>query len=268
MFSRFLLALLVALSFASARLEAQANDHCLNATVAANGNNPGNNFTASTGPEPIPGCGAMLNDVWFSYTATCTGIVIASLCPPGSANFDTVMAAWSGSCNCLTEIACNDDYCGLASRITFGVVAGVTYYISIGGFDGEVGSFALNIQCGTGSPPNVPLVLAFTTSGPGTLGYDLSGGPPNGIGFVGITPTQGAFPNGPFFGIALSQAELSSEIAAGFPFLTTLSPCGSVSAGPYGGLPPGLTIYAVALAAPAGYTYPVQIGTPMSATVF
>lgn len=264
---RVSLGLLVVAFVACAPVCAQANDHCAGATVASNGNNPGNNLTASTGPEPIPSCGAMLNDVWFSYTATCTGTVIASLCTPGSANFDTVMAAWSGACNCLNEIACNDDTCSLASRITFGVVAGTTYYISVGGFDGEVGSFVLNIQCGAGTPPNAPLNLVFTNSGPGSLGYTLTGGPPNGIGFVGITPTQGAFPNGAFFGIDLSGAELATEIATGFPFLSTLSPCGSVSAGPYFGLPSGFTIYAVALAAPAGYTYPTQVGVATTATV-
>ena len=98
----------------------------------------------------------MSNDVWYSYTATCTGTVTASLCLPAT-NFDTLMAAWSGSCGCLSEIACNDDACpGNKSSVTFSSIAGTTYYLSIGGFDGGAGNFGLSITCTPASPP--PLI--------------------------------------------------------------------------------------------------------------
>jgi hypothetical protein len=383
------------------------NDTCATAAVASNGSNAGTTFGASTGPDPLPTCPSLINDVWFSYTATCTGVAIASLCPPGSGNFDTVMAAWSGSCGCLNEVACNDDFCSLRSKVQFNVVQGQTYYISIGGFDGDAGSFVLDIQCAPVNPPPVipandlcsnatgiaenvmvtstnvnatsgggacpgdplgqcslvandvwyafvpscttlyeartcvgstnfdtvvtvwdgsggcgslvevgcnddagcptpgqslssitqfyaqagnlyyvsvggflggtgtfdllvsqasALTLLFVTPAPGTLGYFLTGGVPNGIGFVGVTTDGTNFPTGPFFGIDLSNADLLSQIAAGVPFLTTLSPCGTFFAGPYGGLPSGFTIYAVALSAPQGFNFPTKIGTPMTAT--
>jgi hypothetical protein len=133
------------------------NDSCATAMVISDGNTNSTNNGASTGPDPfLATCGQLHNDVWFSYTASCTGTAIASLCPPGAANWDTIMAAWSGSCGCLSEMACNDDFCSGASQLSFPVTAGTVYYISVGGFDGGAGNFTLFMQCGPGQPPPVP----------------------------------------------------------------------------------------------------------------
>jgi hypothetical protein len=129
------------------------NDSCATAIAAFDGNTSGNNNMSSTGPDPVPACGTMSNDVWYSYQATCSGVVTATLCTPGT-NFDTMMAAWSGSCGCLSELACNDDFCvGNKSAVTFNSVAGTVYYLSIGGFDGGAGNFTMNISCTPVSPP-------------------------------------------------------------------------------------------------------------------
>src|SRR5262245_42966518 len=107
--------LVVAAFFASPLLAQVPNDTCATAAIAFDGNNPGTTIGASTGPDPLPTCPNLINDVWFSYTASCTGFAIASLCSPGSATFDSVMAAWGGSCGCLNELTCNDDFCSLKS---------------------------------------------------------------------------------------------------------------------------------------------------------
>jgi hypothetical protein len=155
---RVCLTLLASLSAISAPALAQAiNDTCGTAITAGDGTTPGTNNGATTGPDPIPACGSMSNDVWYAYTATCTGTLTVATCAPGSANFDTVLAGWGGSCGCLFELACNDDFCaGNASQITFPVVMGTLYYVSVGGFDGAVGTFSLFIGCTPGSPMTPP----------------------------------------------------------------------------------------------------------------
>jgi hypothetical protein len=137
-------------------LPAQApNDHCVNSVVALDGVTTGNNNASSVGPDPVPSCSTMSNDVWFVYTASCTGLVTATLCSAGT-NYDTILAAWGGNCGCLSELACNDDACpGNKSTVIFSSVAGTQYYLSIGGFDGGAGSFSLNISCAPLNPPPV-----------------------------------------------------------------------------------------------------------------
>lgn len=136
------------------------NDNCAAAFVAIDGFTAGTNIPASLGPDPLPTCGSMSNDVWYSYTASCTGTATVSLCHV-TTNFDTLLAAWSGSCGCLSEIACNDDAAcatpGGKSTVTFSSMAGTTYYISVGGFDGGAGNFGMIISCVNGpslTPPN------------------------------------------------------------------------------------------------------------------
>jgi hypothetical protein len=75
------------------------------------------------------------NDVWYTYTATATGLTTISTC--GTANFDTRLAAFTGACDSLTFVACNDDGAGCAgftSILTFEAVCGETYTIVAGAF--------------------------------------------------------------------------------------------------------------------------------------
>jgi hypothetical protein len=154
--SRPALSLVLAAAVLAGSAAAQLpNDDCATAQSAADGLTVGTNAGALTGPDPIPTCSSGFGDVWYIYNATCTGNVTASLCAPGTANFDSVMSAWSGSCGCLTELACNDDFCSFRSQVTFPAVAGNFYYISIAGFDGGAGTFTLNITCAPQFPPPV-----------------------------------------------------------------------------------------------------------------
>jgi hypothetical protein len=394
----------------SAAVRAQApNDFCSGAITAFNGNTVGTNNGASTGPDPLPSCGTMSNDVWYSYTATCTGAVNATLCNTGT-NFDTMMAAWSGPCGCLSELACNDDACpGNKSAVTFNVIAGTQYYLSIGGYDGGAGNFTLTITCNPFSPPPVPPndhcssaqfiseglitpgttanattggggtcpgdptgscsvmandvwyvfqatcnatyeartclgstnfdtvvavwdgtngcgslvevgcndtgncsivnqgnsaiatwnavagtlyyvsvggfigltgtfdlvvqqsgmnpVLSFFNVGPGSIGYSIASGPPGGLALTAITLNLGAFPNGMFFGIDIAFAEVLNQLSFGFPFLTSLGPCGNASVGPFFGAPSGITLYAVTVTALSGGTTLFSNSAPATATI-
>jgi hypothetical protein len=176
----------IAVGFASGLAGAQApNDFCANAIPVTTGGITGNNNASSVGPDPVPACGTMSNDVWYSYTATCTGTVTATLCT-ATTNFDTLMAAWGGSCGCLSELACNDDFCpGNKSSVTFNAVVGTTYYISVGGYDGGAGNFGLNITCTPMNPPPfiplndhcaAPQVIAEGVPTAGTTQNSTTGG--------------------------------------------------------------------------------------------
>ena len=95
-----------------------------------------------------PGLCMTSPNIWYCYTASCTGDVTVSL--SGSA-FDTMLAVYDG-CECYPAsadlIECDDDS-GLdrASEITFAAVAGNQYLIEVGGYGSETGEGVLNVSC-------------------------------------------------------------------------------------------------------------------------
>jgi hypothetical protein len=131
------------------------NDECAGAIPVVDGlNAPGHNVGATTS-APAWTCTTAGADVWFSYVASCTGTAQFSLCPPGSASFDSTLAVYSGACGALSLLACNNNACSSPSSVALPVSAGTTYYVRIGGVDlggsnFDSGSFALYITC---SPP-------------------------------------------------------------------------------------------------------------------
>jgi len=94
------------------------------------------------------------NDIWYCYTATCSGILTVSTCD--TVDYDSKIAIYD-SCDpglCPRggdEIGCNDDGPGCAGFTTIAeatVLAGNTYNIRIGGFElGATGSGTVNISC-------------------------------------------------------------------------------------------------------------------------
>jgi hypothetical protein len=129
-----------------------SNDLCANAFPAANGSTPFSSAGAGTDGPDEPGCGGSYTqigrDVWFRYTATCTGTATADLC---GSEFDSKIAAYHGTCPLVpgTVIACNDDSydCAYNAKITFPVVSGQDYLIRCGGYWGQNGNGVLNMSC-------------------------------------------------------------------------------------------------------------------------
>jgi hypothetical protein len=234
------------------------NDHCSGAINIGLGVSFGSNIGATTGPDPLPQCSSAMNDVWYRFVPPCTGALAASLCGPGT-NFDTVMALWDGSAGCgaLVYGTCSQNWCGIASEVDFYAIAGVPYYFSIGGTNGAMGNFSIDIH-------SIGMYLDFFSAGPGTLGYDTWGGPVGGQSFTAVTLTAGNYPNGWFFGIDISIPDIFNQYDSGFPFVAgpLTSPCGALSVGPFGGLPSGLTVYAVSMGIPAGSTTPTLVSNP------
>ncbi len=167
------------------------NDECPFATpIAGDGSwqfDTASTFVTTSAP-PIASCPdcscstafqGIANDVWFSWTANCTGPVemktgsqpddtpIPGRPDPSNCNLDTVLAVYT-SCPVAgggNPIHCCDDSCAqgggtcdLASYLHFDVVCGQQYIIRLGkkpGTPGGVGS--LKIHClGTACPPPPP----------------------------------------------------------------------------------------------------------------
>jgi hypothetical protein len=136
--------------------QAPSNDEWPGAQPIGPGFVVGSNIGATTS-SPTGNCGLMGNDVWYSFVAGCTGTADVTLCGPGTVgDYDTVVAGWCASPGCAVQpglLACNDDTCGVRSHVAFGVVAGRTYFISVGGFAADVGNFAFLLSCSVAAAP-------------------------------------------------------------------------------------------------------------------
>ncbi len=98
-------------------------------------------------------CGthSMFKVNYFTFTPQTTGEHTFSTC--GGAEWDTRLAVLSTCSGSSGVLACNDDTCGLQSRVTLPLNAGTTYRIVVGGFgggDGGVGSLAVSEGDGGG----------------------------------------------------------------------------------------------------------------------
>ena len=131
-----------------------SNDDCVDAKSVGDVTN----LPFDTREATFDGPGHCLNspNLWYRYTATCTGQAIVSLC---GSSFDTVLAVYKGS-SCYPKlsdmIGCNDDACGQQSELTFDVVSGNRYLIEVGGYGSETGQGRLSISCGGPVTPDKP----------------------------------------------------------------------------------------------------------------
>jgi glucose/arabinose dehydrogenase len=140
------------------------NNICANAIAVTDGSHDFTTIGATTdGFSDTVNCNfsAYANvgkDVWYDYTATCTGPVTVSLC---GANYNSKLAVYSGAaCPASTQpaIACNDAACGDDAEVTFDAVQDQHYRIRVGGHQiatGNVasGSGTMVISCGAPKCP-------------------------------------------------------------------------------------------------------------------
>ena len=130
-----------------------ANDECANATAAVLGANSFTNVLATgalTG-----GCVTVNKDVWYSFTATGNQTLTISICAAdgGASTLDTAIKVFDACSGAL--VACNDDTCGLQSRVSFTPVCGTNYKIAIGSWSTTAtgsGTFTIS-QTGSCTPP-------------------------------------------------------------------------------------------------------------------
>lgn len=106
------------------------------------GNNVGATYEIN---EPYHWPNTGVTSVWWKWQSPISGVVTIST---AGSNFDTIMAAYTGSSMLsLILVANNDDYGpDFTSQISFNATAGTTYQIAVDGFGGDSGSIRLQLQ--------------------------------------------------------------------------------------------------------------------------
>jgi Dockerin type I domain len=152
----------IVLSSACSSVFAQAgSDDCASPTPISGSGQYAFDLAAATTsnsgfmPNCIGGASFASNDVWWCWTATCTGMVTLSTC--GLTNVDTVVAIYPTAigCSCpgdLSPLCCNNNACNKQSEVSCEVVCGQRYLIQVGAIPGSIlGIGQLSLQC-VGSP--------------------------------------------------------------------------------------------------------------------
>jgi hypothetical protein len=138
---------------------APSNNNCSSPQAVGTGTHEFTTCRATT--DGIGGCnGTIVNDVWFRYSAACSGTTSIDLC---GSNFDTQVAVYLGA-GCpgagTQPIVCNDDrgqsapacdgqFSYVASHVSFPTIQGFQYLIRVGGYADEyaVGDAVMTISC-------------------------------------------------------------------------------------------------------------------------
>jgi len=136
-----------------------------------------NTVGATTGVSPQPaGQTTIKNDVWLFWTAPSSGVARLETC--GGVTVDTKAAAWAANngtaCPSGSQLAYNDDACGLQTRISWGVTSGSTYFLQLGAFTEGVtysGTFTLNVLV---PPANDECATPVALVGNGPHAYDTT----------------------------------------------------------------------------------------------
>ena len=128
------------------------NDNCQNAIPIGDVTNMAFNTTSATQDGPRRCMNS--RNIWFCYTASCTGEATVSL---AGSSYDTMLAVYDG-CECYPTlndmIECNDDSGNSRqSEIVFDAVAGNQYLIEVGGYALEAGQGRLSVSCEGVQPP-------------------------------------------------------------------------------------------------------------------
>ena len=182
-----------------------SNDDCQNAKLI--GNVTGLTYDTSEATFDGPGRCMTSPNIWYIYTATCTGEATVSLCGSG---YDTKLAVYNGGgCNPSQSrlIECNDDYCGWQSEITFDVTAGQQYLIEVGGFGDNTGQGLISVNC-EGSAPTAKSDLGDAPDSTNNFGRNMTAYPkggPSGVRAYYPTVYNDGRTTGPFGPIHLNS---------------------------------------------------------------
>ena len=164
------------------------SDDCATAVaVVCGGTYVGDTITATdTGGNPAP-------DVWYAYTGTSPGTVTLSLCDGGT-DYDSYLRVFDACGG--TEIAANDDACGLQSELSFTSDGASTYFIMVEGFGSNSGNYSMVVSCALESGADDcasagPISCGDTFVGDTSTATDTGGNPAPDVWY---TFTGGGFP--------------------------------------------------------------------------
>jgi gliding motility-associated-like protein len=112
-----------------------------------------NTQATATNGAPAPTCAAYSGgDIWFQVVVPSTGSLIIN--STAGTMTDGGMAAYTGNCNALTQIGCNDDSNGLMPSLTLNsLTPGASVWIRFWGYAAATGSFNI---CVVNPPPPPP----------------------------------------------------------------------------------------------------------------
>jgi len=129
----------------SGTINAPSNDSCFVALPVSAGFVTGSTTCATNDGSANCAASGSSPDVWYSYTAPCTGTVVFDTLGSG---YDTALSIHSGCPGLVgNQIACDDDGAGFPfSRINLAATGGTTYLIRVNGFANLTGNFRLNIS--------------------------------------------------------------------------------------------------------------------------
>ena len=129
------------------------NDLCSDAIVVTNGGTAFTTVDATESGVDLPlscsdsGGPGVFADVWFEWTAPCTGFATVATC---NAAFDSRIAVYAGACPtpATGPVFCADDVCGDDASVTFLTLAGQSYRFQVGSsLDGDEGAGVLLVAC-------------------------------------------------------------------------------------------------------------------------
>lgn len=166
---------------------ALAQDECTTATAVTGGDVVSFDTTTATPSATAWSCaGGGGPDLWYWITSTTGSVITIDAC---GSSYDTALEVFDGSCASLSLVACNDDACGLLSRIQWLPTAGTTYLFRVGGYSGSAGSGTFTVD---EAPPSTP--MAIVDDQPGAWVDIAATGTPLGLsddGEVDVSTTVG-----------------------------------------------------------------------------
>lgn len=110
--------------------------------------------TEATPAEDDPSCAGIGATVWYHYTPSVDSVVNANTF---GSDYDTTLSVYTGERGALSQVACNDDSGSLQSSATWEAVAGTTYHLMVGSFNGGPGgNLSFTVQEGQLPPPPPP----------------------------------------------------------------------------------------------------------------
>ncbi len=138
-----------------------ANNLCSNPTVIASlpfVDSVSTRYADESAGDPVLACVGepKYNTIWYSLTLSSS--VSVGIDTSGS-NYDTVVAVYTGGCDSLVNVVCdNDSGDNGASRLAFDAAAGTTYIIEVASYFSGGGDLSLRVS-GTDTVP--PIVTAL-----------------------------------------------------------------------------------------------------------
>lgn len=106
-----------------------------------------NTLNATEAEDPVPACSSgFRGGVWYIFQPSVGGPVAINTC---GSTFNTALSVYTGSCNSLTPVACNEDdgpiCAGNRASLNFDAHAGIRYYILAGGNNNEAGELRITV---------------------------------------------------------------------------------------------------------------------------